>query len=172
MLEKVTMGERLWLCMYVTTWAAIRYSTIALILVDIKSSDTQRYFDYGLLLDPWRTDVHHVCFQYFEYTSHKELRHNIGKQLCLHASPYPEPVKIELCTLKGKGSSLTPQQEWVFTEVSVLSEQNCSFLVFAVSISYQILRPSPFNYCLLQYFLAGELDQTLMMSCLQKYVVF
>ncbi len=53
---------------------------------------------------------------------HKELRHNIGKQLCLHASPYPEPVKIELCTLKGKGSSLTPQQEWVFTEVSVLSE--------------------------------------------------
>ncbi len=69
-------------------------------------------------------------------------------------------MKIELCTLKGKGSSLTPQQEWVFTEVSALSEQNCSFLVFAVSISYQILRPSLFNYCLLQYFLAGELDQT------------
>ncbi len=89
MLEKETMGESLWLCMYVTTWAAIRYSTIALIHVDIKSSGTQRHFDYGLLLDPWRTDVHHVCFQYFEYTSHKELRHNIGKQLCLHAVSLP-----------------------------------------------------------------------------------
>lgn len=108
-----------------------------------------------------------VCFQYFEYTSHKELRHNIGKQLCLQASPYPEPVKIELCTLRGKGSSLTPEQEWVFTEVSVLSEQNWSFFVFAVSICYQILRPSPFTYCLLQSFLAGELDQALM-SCRQK----
>uniref|UniRef100_A0A3Q1EP40 Polypeptide N-acetylgalactosaminyltransferase n=1 Tax=Acanthochromis polyacanthus TaxID=80966 RepID=A0A3Q1EP40_9TELE len=55
--------------------------------------------------------------QYFEYTSHKELRHNIGKQLCLHAS---EPVKIELCQLKGKGTSVSPQQEWVFTEDHLL----------------------------------------------------
>ncbi|KAG8002702.1 Polypeptide N-acetylgalactosaminyltransferase 6 [Nibea albiflora] len=57
--------------------------------------------------------------QYFEYTSHKELRHNTGKQLCLHATPQPEPVKIELCQLKGKGTSLSPQQEWVFIEVRI-----------------------------------------------------
>ncbi|XP_044066765.1 polypeptide N-acetylgalactosaminyltransferase 6 isoform X1 [Siniperca chuatsi] len=58
--------------------------------------------------------------QYFEYTTHKELRHNIAKQLCLHATPQPDPVKLELCQLKGKGTSLAPQQEWVFTEESLL----------------------------------------------------
>lgn len=58
--------------------------------------------------------------QYFEYTSHKELRHNIGKQLCLHASSSSEPVKIELCQLKGKGTNVSPQQEWVFTEDHLL----------------------------------------------------
>nr|XP_020503969.1 polypeptide N-acetylgalactosaminyltransferase 6-like [Labrus bergylta]XP_020503970.1 polypeptide N-acetylgalactosaminyltransferase 6-like [Labrus bergylta]XP_020503971.1 polypeptide N-acetylgalactosaminyltransferase 6-like [Labrus bergylta]XP_029135967.1 polypeptide N-acetylgalactosaminyltransferase 6-like [Labrus bergylta] len=58
--------------------------------------------------------------QYFEYTSHKELRHNIGKQLCLHASPYPEQVKIELCKRKGKGTSLSPEQEFMFTEENLL----------------------------------------------------
>ncbi|KAM6983112.1 polypeptide N-acetylgalactosaminyltransferase 6 isoform 1-T3 [Tautogolabrus adspersus] len=58
--------------------------------------------------------------QYFEYTSHKELRHNIGKQLCLHASPNPEQVKIELCTRKGKGTSLSPQQEWMLTEENLI----------------------------------------------------
>lgn len=58
--------------------------------------------------------------QYFEYTSHKELRHNIGKQLCLHATPQPEQMKIELCQLKGKGTSLGPQQEWIFTDENLL----------------------------------------------------
>lgn len=58
--------------------------------------------------------------QYFEYSSHKELRHNIGKQLCLHANDQSEPVKIELCQLKGRGTSLSPQQEWVFTEENLL----------------------------------------------------
>ncbi|XP_034552113.1 polypeptide N-acetylgalactosaminyltransferase 6-like isoform X1 [Notolabrus celidotus] len=58
--------------------------------------------------------------QYFEYSSHKELRHNIGKQLCLHASPQSQPVKIELCSLKGRGTSLSPQQEWAFTEDNLL----------------------------------------------------
>nr|XP_020445202.1 polypeptide N-acetylgalactosaminyltransferase 6-like [Monopterus albus] len=55
--------------------------------------------------------------QYFEYTSEKELRHNIGKELCIHATPHPEPVKLEFCQLKGKGTSVAPQQEWVLTEV-------------------------------------------------------
>uniref|UniRef100_UPI0037E92574 polypeptide N-acetylgalactosaminyltransferase 6-like n=1 Tax=Semicossyphus pulcher TaxID=241346 RepID=UPI0037E92574 len=58
--------------------------------------------------------------QYFEFTSHKELRHNMNKQLCLHAWPQPEQVKIELCQLKGKGTSLSPQEEWVFTEENLL----------------------------------------------------
>ncbi|XP_063320314.1 polypeptide N-acetylgalactosaminyltransferase 6 [Pelmatolapia mariae] len=58
--------------------------------------------------------------QYFEYTSHKELRHNIGKQLCLHAAVRSDPVKLELCHLKGKGTSVAPEQEWVFTEENLL----------------------------------------------------
>lgn len=56
--------------------------------------------------------------QYFEYSSQKELRHNIGKQLCLEASGRGEPVKLELCQRKGKGTSLAPSQEWMITEVS------------------------------------------------------
>ncbi|CAL1606123.1 unnamed protein product [Knipowitschia caucasica] len=58
--------------------------------------------------------------QYFEYTSHRELRHNIGKQLCLHANALPDVVKIEECWLKGKGTILGPNQEWVFTEENLL----------------------------------------------------
>ncbi|MBN3283386.1 GALT6 acetylgalactosaminyltransferase, partial [Polyodon spathula] len=51
--------------------------------------------------------------QYFEYTSHKELRHNIGKQLCLHGTR--GPVKIEECRLKGRGTSVVGEQIWEFT---------------------------------------------------------
>ncbi|RVE70495.1 hypothetical protein OJAV_G00065100 [Oryzias javanicus] len=58
--------------------------------------------------------------QYFEYSSHKELRHNIGKQLCLQAFDQPESAKIELCQLKGKGTEVGPQQQWVFTEENLL----------------------------------------------------
>lgn len=57
--------------------------------------------------------------QYFEYSSQKELRHNIGKQLCLQASKPGEPVKIEVCKRKGKGTSLAPSQEWII-EVCLL----------------------------------------------------
>uniref|UniRef100_A0A8B9JHC6 UDP-N-acetyl-alpha-D-galactosamine:polypeptide N-acetylgalactosaminyltransferase 6 (GalNAc-T6) n=1 Tax=Astyanax mexicanus TaxID=7994 RepID=A0A8B9JHC6_ASTMX len=59
---------------------------------------------------------------YFEYSSHKELRHNIGKQLCLHASPYPQHVRIELCQLKGRGTRVSPEQEWILTEVNLMSK--------------------------------------------------
>ncbi|CAN9516149.1 unnamed protein product [Ophioblennius macclurei] len=58
--------------------------------------------------------------QYFEYTSRRELRHNIGKQLCLHATNYPDAVKLEMCQLKGKGTSVAPQQEWILTESNLL----------------------------------------------------
>nr|XP_046252578.1 polypeptide N-acetylgalactosaminyltransferase 6 [Scatophagus argus] len=69
--------------------------------------------------------------QYFEYTSQRELRHNIGKQLCLHATPHSEPVNIEICQRKGKGTSLAPQQEWVFTGENLLknpSSGKCLYL--------------------------------------------
>ncbi|XP_036844676.1 polypeptide N-acetylgalactosaminyltransferase 6 [Oncorhynchus mykiss] len=77
--------------------------------------------------------------QYFEYTSHKELRHNIGKQLCLQANPQPDQVKIELCTLKGQGTSVAPQQEWLFTEENLLQNPasgKCLLLIGSQIVMY------------------------------------
>ncbi|XP_052449415.1 polypeptide N-acetylgalactosaminyltransferase 6 [Carassius gibelio] len=56
--------------------------------------------------------------QYFEYTSHQELRHNINKQLCLHATIEPAPVRVELCNFQGEGTVPAPQQTWSFILVS------------------------------------------------------
>ncbi|CAM4678311.1 unnamed protein product [Leuciscus chuanchicus] len=91
----------------------------------LKNMGSQQCLDVGESNNGGKPVIMYICHnlggnQYFEYTSHKELRHNKQKQLCLQASPYPEPVKIEHCTLKGKGSSLAPQQEWVFTEEQLL----------------------------------------------------
>ncbi|MGH0160805.1 UNVERIFIED_CONTAM: hypothetical protein FKN15_040025 [Acipenser sinensis] len=61
--------------------------------------------------------------QYFEYTSHKELRHNIGKQLCLHGST--GPVKIEECRLKGRGTSVAREQIWELTTIKNKGLQHC-----------------------------------------------
>ncbi|CAL8251730.1 unnamed protein product [Arctogadus glacialis] len=58
--------------------------------------------------------------QYFEYTSSNELRHNIGEQLCLHAAPAGKAITLEVCQRKGKGTSISPHQEWEFIEGSVL----------------------------------------------------
>ncbi|KAK9953798.1 hypothetical protein ABG768_015923 [Culter alburnus] len=56
--------------------------------------------------------------QYFEYTSHQELRHNIDKELCLHATIEPEPVRVEPCNFQGDGTVPAPQQMWNFILLS------------------------------------------------------
>ncbi|XP_058498278.1 polypeptide N-acetylgalactosaminyltransferase 6 [Solea solea] len=91
----------------------------------LRNSGSKTCLDVGEHNEGGKPLIMYTCHnmggnQYFEYSSHKELRHNIGKQLCLHATPYPERVKIELCQRKGKGTSLSPQQEWVFTEENLL----------------------------------------------------
>uniref|UniRef100_A0A674CVG2 Polypeptide N-acetylgalactosaminyltransferase n=1 Tax=Salmo trutta TaxID=8032 RepID=A0A674CVG2_SALTR len=91
----------------------------------IKNSGAQSCLDVGEKNEGGKPLIMYTCHnmggnQYFEYTSHKELRHNIGKQLCLQANPQPDQVKIELCTLKGLGTSVAPQQEWIFTEENLL----------------------------------------------------
>ncbi|XP_054905631.1 polypeptide N-acetylgalactosaminyltransferase 6 [Poeciliopsis prolifica] len=91
----------------------------------IRNSGSRTCLDVGENNQGGKAVIMYPCHnmggnQYFEYSSHKELRHNIGKQLCLHANDQSEPVKIELCQLKGRGTSLSPQQEWVFTEESLL----------------------------------------------------
>ncbi|KAL1020934.1 hypothetical protein UPYG_G00006600 [Umbra pygmaea] len=91
----------------------------------IKNSGSQNCLDVGENNEGGKPVIMYTCHnmggnQYFEYTSHRELRHNIGKQLCLQSNPQPEQVKLELCSLKGLGTSLIPQQEWVFTEEMLL----------------------------------------------------
>ncbi|XP_059188885.1 polypeptide N-acetylgalactosaminyltransferase 6 [Centropristis striata] len=91
----------------------------------IKNSGSQTCLDVGESNQGGKAVIMYQCHnmggnQYFEYSTHKELRHNIGKQLCLHATPNAEPVKVELCQLKGRGTSVAPQQEWVFTEENLL----------------------------------------------------
>ncbi|CAB1336230.1 unnamed protein product [Coregonus sp. 'balchen'] len=49
-----------------------------------------------------------------------ELRHNTGKQLCLQATPGVALVSINFCRLKGKGTTVAPEQVWHFTPGSLL----------------------------------------------------
>lgn len=91
----------------------------------LKNSGSNTCLDVGENNNGGKPMIMYQCHnmggnQYFEYSSHKELRHNIGKQLCLHATSHPDPVKLEMCQLKGKGTSISPQQEWVFTEGNLL----------------------------------------------------
>ncbi|XP_062314603.1 polypeptide N-acetylgalactosaminyltransferase 6 [Osmerus eperlanus] len=92
----------------------------------IKNSGDQRCLDVGENNNNGGNPViMYTCHnmggnQYFEYTSHLELRHNIGKQLCLHAMPHPQPVKLEVCQLNRLGTVVAPPQEWVITEEQLL----------------------------------------------------
>lgn len=91
----------------------------------IKNSGSQTCLDVGENNQGGKPVIMYQCHnmggnQYFEYTSHRELRHNIAKQLCLHAHVQPDVVKIEDCWLKGKGTVLGVAQEWIFTEENLL----------------------------------------------------
>lgn len=54
--------------------------------------------------------------QYFEYTSQRDLRHNIGKQLCLRSKM--GPVELGDCHYTGKHSRVPENEEWELTAVS------------------------------------------------------
>ncbi|KAL8163917.1 UNVERIFIED_CONTAM: Polypeptide N-acetylgalactosaminyltransferase 6, partial [Gekko kuhli] len=51
--------------------------------------------------------------QYFEYTSQRDLRHNIGKQLCLRSKI--GPVELGDCHYVGKHSHVPENEEWELT---------------------------------------------------------
>ncbi|XP_048098037.1 polypeptide N-acetylgalactosaminyltransferase 6 [Alosa alosa] len=89
----------------------------------LKNSGSQSCLDVGESNQGGKAVIMYVCHnmggnQYFEYSSHQELRHNIGKQLCLHAKP--DGVTIELCQFKGRGTQVSPEQHWIFTEEQLL----------------------------------------------------
>ncbi|XP_067155213.1 polypeptide N-acetylgalactosaminyltransferase 3 isoform X3 [Apteryx mantelli] len=48
--------------------------------------------------------------QYFEYSAHHEIRHNIQKELCLHASK--GPVQLRECNYKGQKTFALREEQW------------------------------------------------------------
>ncbi|NWW71571.1 GALT6 acetylgalactosaminyltransferase, partial [Climacteris rufus] len=50
------------------------------------------------------------CCPYFEYTSQRELRHNIGKELCLRAGA--GPAELGECQFRGKPGRVPASEEW------------------------------------------------------------
>ncbi|KAM8830078.1 polypeptide N-acetylgalactosaminyltransferase 6 [Synchiropus picturatus] len=91
----------------------------------LKNSGSQSCLDVGEKNEGGKPVIMYPCHnmggnQYFEYSTQNELRHNIGKQLCLEATPPGEKVKIELCQRKGRGTSVALSQEWLFTEENLV----------------------------------------------------
>ncbi|XP_077175956.1 polypeptide N-acetylgalactosaminyltransferase 3 [Paroedura picta] len=56
--------------------------------------------------------------QYFEYTAHREIRHNIQKELCLCASR--GEAQLNECGYKGKKSRTPPEEKWEIREDQLL----------------------------------------------------
>ncbi|XP_077870803.1 polypeptide N-acetylgalactosaminyltransferase 6 isoform X4 [Ictidomys tridecemlineatus] len=52
--------------------------------------------------------------QYFEYTTQRDLRHNVAKQLCLHASA--RTLGLRKCQFTGKNSHVPKDEEWELTQ--------------------------------------------------------
>lgn len=52
--------------------------------------------------------------QYFEYTTQRELRHNVAKQLCLHARA--GTLGLRACHFTGKNSQVPKEEEWELTQ--------------------------------------------------------
>ncbi|XP_035266058.1 polypeptide N-acetylgalactosaminyltransferase 3 [Anguilla anguilla] len=56
--------------------------------------------------------------QYFEYSTHHELRHNIQKELCLHGTE--GTVKLEDCQYRGHDTFARVEQKWELKESQLL----------------------------------------------------
>ncbi|NWI61373.1 GALT6 acetylgalactosaminyltransferase, partial [Calyptomena viridis] len=52
--------------------------------------------------------------QYFEYTSQRELRHNIGRELCLRGGS--GAAELGECQFRGKPGRVPPSEEWDLAE--------------------------------------------------------
>ncbi|XP_042322732.1 polypeptide N-acetylgalactosaminyltransferase 3-like isoform X2 [Sceloporus undulatus] len=59
----------------------------------------------------------HFCL-YFEYSARHEIRHNIQKELCLHASQ--GAVQLYECSYKGNKSKTPGEEKWEIREGQLL----------------------------------------------------
>lgn len=64
--------------------------------------------------------------QYFEYSTHREVRHNIQKELCLHGAG--GVVKLEECQYKGRNTFVGAEQKWELKDVSLVVCISCARL--------------------------------------------
>ncbi|XP_062396715.1 polypeptide N-acetylgalactosaminyltransferase 6-like isoform X2 [Sardina pilchardus] len=88
----------------------------------VKNMGSETCLDVGDKKLPRKPLMMYMCHnmggnQYFEFTSQQELRHSSGRQVCLHATLDPDPVRMDPCTYRGNGTQVTPQQEWLITLV-------------------------------------------------------
>ncbi|XP_033619528.1 polypeptide N-acetylgalactosaminyltransferase 6 isoform X3 [Fukomys damarensis] len=79
--------------------------------------------------------------QYFEYTTQRDLRHNIAKQLCLHASA--STLGMRICHFTGKNTQVPKDEEWELTQL--LAETQWSGLG---NLMDQLIRNSGSGTCL------------------------
>ncbi|XP_029450824.1 polypeptide N-acetylgalactosaminyltransferase 6 [Rhinatrema bivittatum] len=87
----------------------------------IKNEKTQTCLDVGENNHGGKPLIMYPCHgmggnQYFEYSSQKELRHNIAKQLCLQCKPDGVPLDLKECQFNGKGTSVPGDEVWELTE--------------------------------------------------------
>ncbi|KAG7464117.1 hypothetical protein MATL_G00183900 [Megalops atlanticus] len=56
--------------------------------------------------------------QYFEYSTHREIRHNVQRELCLHGTE--SAVRLEDCQYKGHSTFPGAEQKWELKENQLL----------------------------------------------------
>uniref|UniRef100_A0A8C5R8V0 Polypeptide N-acetylgalactosaminyltransferase n=1 Tax=Leptobrachium leishanense TaxID=445787 RepID=A0A8C5R8V0_9ANUR len=86
-----------------------------LIYGDIQNTGRQMCLDVGGDNRGGKPLIMYSCHglggnQFFEYTAKHEIRHNIQKELCLHASK--GPVLLKDCARRGKSTSEDPVEKW------------------------------------------------------------
>ncbi|XP_064140284.1 polypeptide N-acetylgalactosaminyltransferase 6 isoform X2 [Loxodonta africana] len=86
---------------------------------EIKSLGTDHCLDVGENNHGGKPLIMYPCHslggnQYFEYTTQRDLRHNIAKQLCLHANA--GTLGLRSCHFTGKNSQVPKDEEWELTQ--------------------------------------------------------
>ncbi|NXE30315.1 GALT6 acetylgalactosaminyltransferase, partial [Ardeotis kori] len=84
----------------------------------IKNEGTKSCLDVGENNHGGKPLIMYPCHgmggnQYFEYTSQRELRHNIGKELCLRAGS--ASAELGECQFRGKPGRVPAGEEWDLT---------------------------------------------------------
>ncbi|XP_030054135.1 polypeptide N-acetylgalactosaminyltransferase 6 [Microcaecilia unicolor] len=86
----------------------------------IKNEGTQTCLDVGENNQGGKPLIMYPCHgmggnQYFEYSSQKDLRHSVSKELCLQCKPNGAAVELVVCSFKGKGTFVQGNEEWELT---------------------------------------------------------